>query len=43
MNKEDEDMERRWWKVKKLGADGSPLNIMDMQSNGKNHIKKFRH
>ena len=30
-------------KVKKLGDDGSLLTTMDMQSDGQNHIKKFRH
>jgi len=39
-----EQEERRWWKIKKkLGADSSLLNKMDMQSNGQNQIKFFRH
>jgi len=39
-----EQEERRWWKIKKkLGADSSLLNTMDMQSNGQNQIKIFRH
>jgi len=40
---DEQDEERRWLKVKKIKCWRFALNTMDMQSNGKNQIKKFRH